>query len=305
MVSLPVLVEQYLGFLRVERGLSENTLQAYKHDLLRYVTFLEKKGVLCAGQVVRKNVTDFVANLQQNLDGGQVLAASSLARAVVAVRGLHKFWLVEQIVTEDVTYDVLPPAVGKRLPKAISVQDVDKILSAAKVDTVAGLRDKALAEFLYATGARISELVALDVDNILHDSKMVRLFGKGSKERIVPVGSYAWQALETYLVRSRPNLLGEGKNVSALFLNVRGGRLSRQTVWVVLKQLAKKANYVGNISPHTFRHSFATHLLEGGANIRVVQELLGHSSVTTTQIYTLVTVESLREMYLVSHPRAL
>jgi integrase/recombinase XerD len=204
---------------------------------------------------------------------------------------------------------------GKRLPKAISVDEVTRILEAAGTDTATGLRDRALLEFLYSTGARISEAVGLDVDDIsLHTPEqagegagpaIVRLFGKGSKERLVPLGSYGARALDAYLVRGRPLLAAKGKGTPALFLNARGGRISRQSAWTILKAAADKANITKDVSPHTLRHSFATHLLEGGADVRVVQELLGHASVTTTQVYTQVTADTLREIYAAAHPRAL
>ena len=202
---------------------------------------------------------------------------------------------------------------GKRLPKAISVDEVTRILEAAGTDTATGLRDRALLEFLYSTGARISEAVGLDVDDISLQTQaadeagpaIVRLFGKGSKERLVPLGSFGARALDAYLVRGRPLLAAKGKGTPALFLNARGGRISRQSAWTILKAAAEKANITKDVSPHTLRHSFATHLLEGGADVRVVQELLGHASVTTTQVYTLVTADTLREIYAAAHPRAL
>jgi integrase/recombinase XerD len=234
----------------------------------------------------------------------------SAARTVVAVRGLHKFWALEGYTPSDPASDVHPPMAGKRLPKAISVDEVTRILEAAGTDTAAGLRDRALLEFLYSTGARISEAVGLDVDDIsLAEPEagpaIVRLFGKGSKERLVPLGSYGARALDAYLVRGRPLLAAKGKGTPALFLNARGGRISRQSAWTILKAAAEKANITRDVSPHTLRHSFATHLLEGGADVRVVQELLGHASVTTTQVYTLVTADTLREIYAAAHPRAL
>jgi integrase/recombinase XerD len=234
---------------------------------------------------------------------------------VVAVRGLHKFWALEGLTPTDPASDVHPPMPGKRLPKAISVGEVTRILEAAGTDTATGLRDRALLEFLYSTGARISEAVGLDVDDIsLHPPEqsgegdgpaIVRLFGKGSKERLVPLGSYGARALDAYLVRGRPLLAAKGKGTPALFLNARGGRISRQSAWTILKAAADKANITKDVSPHTLRHSFATHLLEGGADVRVVQELLGHASVTTTQVYTQVTADTLREIYAAAHPRAL
>jgi len=243
-----------------------------------------------------------------------VLSASSAARTVVAVRGLHRFLALEGATDIDPAADVRPPTPPKRLPKAVSVDTVTRLLEAASLgDTPAALRDRALLEVLYGSGARISEAVGLDVDDVLGPDgagpaagagAAVRLFGKGSKERLVPLGSYAVEALEAYLVRGRPALATGGRGTPAVFLNSRGGRLSRQSAWAVLRQAAERAGVSGSVSPHTLRHSFATHLLEGGADVRVVQELLGHASVTTTQVYTQVTVDTLREVYAATHPRA-
>jgi integrase/recombinase XerD len=229
---------------------------------------------------------------------------------VVAVRGLHRFWAEEGVTEENVAADVHPARPGQRLPKALPLHDVEAILAAPDPETPAGLRDRALLEFLYATGARVSEAVGLDVDDLHLDPPedggpaVVRLFGKGSKERVVPLGSYAVRALQAYLVRARGPLAAKGRGTPALFLNLRGGRLSRQSAFTLIRTAAQKAGITREVSPHTLRHSFATHLIEGGADVRVVQELLGHASVTTTQVYTLVTADTLREVFLTSHPRA-
>lgn len=242
------------------------------------------------------------------------LGASSAGRCVVAVRGFHKFALRDGLTQTDPAAAVKPPAPAKRLPKALSIAEVEAILEAAgAAGTSLALRDRALLELLYGTGARISEAVGLDVDDIDLDSDpdtaTVLLRGKGSKQRLVPLGSYARQALSAYLVRARPELAtaasGPAAGRGALFLNARGGRLSRQSAWAVIGSAADRAGVKAEVSPHTLRHSYATHLLEGGADVRVVQELLGHASVTTTQVYTLVTVDSLREVYASTHPRAL
>ncbi|MDP9999242.1 site-specific tyrosine recombinase XerD [Pseudarthrobacter sulfonivorans] len=300
----------YLQHMGVERGLAANTLAAYRRDLTRYARYLAAQGCHAPDQITRHHVTGFVMALNDGSDGGTALGVRSAARTVVAVRGLHKFWALEGLTVTDPASDVHPPMPGKRLPKAISVDEVTRILEAAGTDTATGLRDRALLEFLYSTGARISEAVGLDVDDIsLQDAEagpaVVRLFGKGSKERLVPLGSYGARALDAYLVRGRPLLAAKGKGTPALFLNARGGRISRQSAWTILKVAADKANITKDVSPHTLRHSFATHLLEGGADVRVVQELLGHASVTTTQVYTLVTADTLREIYAAAHPRAL
>jgi integrase/recombinase XerD len=224
---------------------------------------------------------------------------------VVAVRGLHRFALREGLVDVDVSREVRPPAPPRRLPKAITVDEVERLLDAASyAATALSLRDRALLELLYATGARISEAVGLAVDDVDLTERTVLLSGKGGKQRRVPLGSFAASALDAYLVQVRPALVAAGRGTPALFLNARGGALSRQSAWTVLGTAAERAGLAAGISPHTLRHSFATHLMEGGADVRVVQELLGHASVTTTQIYTLVTVDRLREVYASAHPRA-
>ncbi len=245
--------------------------------------------------------------LREGSEDVRPLSASSAARTVVAVRGFHRFALLDGIAETDAAAEVKPPAQPQRLPKAMSVSDVEAVLSAAGAGgTALALRNAALLEFLYGTGARISEAVGLDVDDLDLGSGVVRLTGKGSKQRIVPIGSYARDACGGYLTRARPTLATAGRRSSpAVFLNARGGRLSRQSAWTVLARAAQRAGISAPISPHTLRHSFATHLLDGGADVRVVQELLGHASVTTTQVYTLVTVDRLREVYATAHPRAL
>jgi integrase/recombinase XerD len=216
---------------------------------------------------------------------------------------LHKYWLLENLTKADPAASVKAPKAPRRLPKAITVSQVEALLNAVGGDDPIAVRDRAILELLYATGARITEIVSLDLDDLV-DPTLLRVLGKGSKERIVPVGRYAQTALEAYLVRTRPLLSVNGRGTPALFLNQRGGRLSRQSAWQIIHDAAEAAKLPGEISPHTLRHSFATHLLEGGADVRVVQELLGHSSVATTQIYTLVTVDALREVYATAHPRA-
>lgn len=256
------------------------------------------------------DVTSFLEALRSGTDGGRVLAASSASRAITAVRGWHRFLLAEGDTQADPSASVHPPQVGRRLPKALSVEEVNELLEAVSLDdSPVSLRDRALLEVLYATGARVSEVVNLVVDDLDRDSGCLRLFGKGRKERIVPMGRLAWQALDAYLVRGRPVLGLKGQGAPQVFLNTLGRPLSRQSAWAVLQTAAAHAGLSeedtgGHVSPHTLRHSFATHLLAGGADVRVVQEMLGHASVTTTQIYTKVTVDHLREVYATSHPRA-
>ena len=299
------LIQGYLDHLAVERGSSANTLSSYRRDLGRYQEYLTERGVGSLDQVDAGTVAGFLAALREGDPEHPPLSASSAARAVVAVRGLHRFGYTDGQLGSDVARLVKPPAPPRRLPKAISIEDTERLLEAAGFDqTPLAIRDRALLEVLYGTGARISEAVGLDVDDLDLTGRTVLLRGKGGKQRMVPLGSYAARALEAYLVRVRPELARTGTGTPKVFLNARGGSLSRQSAWTVLRGAAEKAGLTADISPHTLRHSFATHLMEGGADVRVVQELLGHASVTTTQIYTLVTVDQLREVYAVAHPRA-
>jgi integrase/recombinase XerD len=287
----------------VERGLAGNTLSAYRRDLARYAAALS--GLADLGQVTPAHVTSYLAGLREGDAEHPPLSAASAARAVSAVRGLHRFAVREGLCADDPARDVRPPVPPRRLPKALDVADVTRLLSTVDGGPL-GLRDKALLEFLYGTGARISEAVGTAIDDLDLDQATAVLHGKGGRTRRVPMGGYARAALEAYLVRARPSLVAAGRGTPAVFVNHRGGRLSRQGAWTILRDAADRAGLASDrVSPHTLRHSYATHLLDGGADIRVVQELLGHVSVTTTQVYTLVTVDRLREVYATSHPRAL
>ncbi len=298
----------------MERGLAANTVESYRRDLRRYSSMLADRGKTGLGEVTPADVAEFLASLREGDAEHAALAVSSAARAVIAVRGLHAFAVDQGLADTDPAREVPPPSPPRRLPKAITLEEVERLLDAAGPgpDEMSAdlrpLRDRALLEFLYGTGARISEATGLDIDELqLEADSLVRLVGKGSKHRVVPVGSYAVRALQAYLVRARPALAAASRRVSAspaVFLNARGGRLTRQGAWGVLHAAAERAG-LAEVSPHTLRHSFATHMLDGGADIRVVQELLGHASVTTTQVYTLITVDRLREVYASSHPRAL
>jgi integrase/recombinase XerD len=296
--------QAYRDHLAVERGLAANSLSAYGRDLRRYLEFCAARGITSAEQVTEADLGEFLAWLRQGSAEHPPLSAASAARTLVAVRGFHRFAQREGITTSDPGREVRPPAAAKRLPKALTVAEVEAILTStggAAAEPL-GLRDRALLEFLYGTGARISEAVGLDTDDIDLESGVALLRGKGGKQRLVPVGRHAREALEAYLVRARPGLVTGAQ--PAVFLNARGGRLSRQSAWAILRVAADRAGVTAEVSPHTLRHSFATHLLDGGADVRVVQELLGHASVTTTQVYTKVTVEHLREVYVLAHPRA-
>ena len=313
-------VVDYLGHLQGERGLSPNTLGAYRRDLSRYVRFLASRGVREAGEVDEATVSAFVAALRSGSDGGAALTASSAARAASAVRGWHRFLHAQGRSAADPAVLVRPPAPPRRLPAALTVEEVTRLLEVAgpggggtpppvrqPVPSPVPLRDRALLELLYGCGARISEAVGLDLDDVssrvLGRSGVVRLHGGGAKERVVPVGARTLDALQQYLLRARPQLAAAGGATPALFLNSRGGRLSRQSAWAVLQSAARRAGIVRAVSPHTLRHSFAAHLLRGGADVRVVQELLGHASVTTTQVYTLLGAEPLHEVRAGDLPR--
>ena len=296
--------EDYLRHLVVERGLSDNTVQGYRRDLLRYQEYLGSRGIGSLAEVTRVDVEEFRRHLDHI-----GLAPASVTRCVVAVRNLHRFAVGSGQLQADVTAGMSPGTRSRRLPKALSMDQVESLLAAPDTSTVEGLRDAALLELLYGTGARVSEVCALDVDDIrpvLDDPDLgLRLIGKGDKERIVPLGSYAAKAVDAWLIRGRPAWAEIGNGEHALLLNTRGRRLSRQSAWAVIRRAGEAAGLdVEHLSPHSLRHSYATHLLDGGADVRVVQELLGHSSVTTTQIYTLVTADHLREVYRSSHPRA-
>ena len=328
--ALTRVLDDYLDHLAVERGLSANTLTSYRRDLRRYLQFLAGRGIVSLSEVTRADVASFATELAAPTpvppalatpalvtpapvippaERRAPLAKSSIGRTIVAVRGFHRFTTAEGLTTLDPAVEVSPPRVGTRLPKSLDLDQVQALLATPDATTVAGLRDAALLELLYGTGARISEVCALDVDEVTRSiddpDAGLRLLGKGNKQRLVPLGSYARRAIAAWLVRGRPEWQARAARPGpALLLNTRGNRLSRQTAWAAVQQAASAARIGTQVSPHSLRHSFATHLLDGGADVRVVQELLGHSSVTTTQIYTLVTVQHLREVYLESHPRA-
>ncbi len=290
---------QYLDHLTVERSLSVNTLAAYGRDLGKYLSHLDGRGISSPQDVTREDVASFPESLQP-------MAPASVARSMTSARSFHRFLCEEGLTATDPAADVQPPKIPQRLPQALTLDEVTSLLDVAGTgEGAVPLRDRALLEFLYGTGARISEAVGLTIDDLDTASQYVRLFGKGRKERVLPLGTYAIDALEAYLVRGRPALAERGNGTPAVFLNTRGRALSRQSAWGILQNVAVRAHLTTHISPHSLRHSFATHLLEGGADVRIVQEMLGHSSVTTTQIYTHVSRDTVREVYASSHPRAI
>lgn len=300
-------IDAYVRHVSIERGLSAHTISAYRHDLQVYAQWLAAHGVTDAADISAEVVEAFMG---ERARADPPPASTSLARLQSSVRNLHMFLVAEGLSQNDPTGRLRPPKTPNRLPKALSIVQVEALLDGAgpapgsdtETDLVR-LRDRALLELLYATGARVSEVIQLDVDDLAHGD-VVRVRGKGSKERIIPVGSFARAAVDAYVARARPELSRRGHATPRLFLGVRGAPLSRQGAWLVIQQAAERAALTAHVSPHTLRHSFATHLLQGGADVRVVQELLGHASVATTQIYTHVSVDALRDVYLTSHPRA-
>ena len=293
------LIEIFLNHCAVERGLSKNTIAAYRRDLNKFYDFLigKNQDVTTAQSA---DITEFLQGLR--ISG---LGESSIARHAVAIRSLFAFLAKDQGIT-NIAKEVNPPRIPKRLPKALSITEVESLIASCSED-LSGLRDRALLETLYATGGRVSEIVQLNVGDIARsesETTTVRVRGKGGKERLVPLGRFAQQALDQYLTRARPAFIKNHRDEALFLSEKRGNRLSRQSAWSIVSQAATRAGLEKVISPHALRHSFATHLIDGGADIRVVQELLGHASVTTTQIYTLVTIDKLRESYASAHPRS-
>ncbi|MFT4157862.1 MAG: site-specific tyrosine recombinase XerD [Microbacterium sp.] len=293
-------IDAYLRHVTIERGLSTHTIAAYRRDLSGYVDWLTGQGIDDTAQITQALVGQFIA---ERSSATPRPAATSIARLQSSVRGWHRFLAREGVEADDPSRRLRPPKAPRRLPNALTIDQIERLLAAPSADEAIGIRDRALLELMYATGARVSEAVGLDVDDLAHGD-VLRLRGKGSKERIVPIGSYARAAVDAYLTRVRPVLAAKGRASAKLFLGARGAPLSRQSAWLVIRAAAARAQLTAEISPHTLRHSFATHLLQGGADVRVVQELLGHASVATTQIYTHVSVDTLRDIYATSHPRA-
>lgn len=292
----------YLNFLLIEKGLSKNTVAAYRRDIERYLHYLSINQKTL-DNAMADDIVMYIAWLRGLNNDDFLIGESSIARNIVALRNFYDYLSVEHGIS-NVAKTIHPPKIPKRLPKALSIANINDFLKISRVDKYA-LRDKALLELLYATGGRVTEIISLKVEDISKsaDFTSLKLTGKGGKQRVVPIGKYAQDAINQYLELSRPNLL-KSASVKYLFLNSRGGGLTRQSAWQIVLDQAKISGVNENLSPHSLRHSFATHLLDGGADIRVVQELLGHSSVTTTQIYTLVTIDKLRESYASAHPRA-
>lgn len=289
----------YLNFLRLEKNVSENTFKSYSSDLERYCAFLDEQHLSSAAKVTEDHVSKFVRSL--NKAG---LSPRSIARTFSAVRGFHRFLVSEEWAEDDPTQNLEPPKRSKALPEVLSIAEVDSVLQQPDVGKPLGIRDRAILEVLYATGVRVTELVNLKQSNLLFDEELILVFGKGAKERLVPIGKSAREWATRYQRETRIHLMKSHRSQDFLFLNARGGKLSRTAIWEMVAKYARAAGIRRDIHPHTFRHSFATHLLEGGADLRVVQEMLGHSDISTTQIYTHIDREYLKEVHRTFHPRA-
>lgn len=293
-------LERYRAYLRVEKGLSEHSVEAYHRDLFAYLAYLEEQGIVLS-QTGLSHILHF---LRLQVDAGK--SEATMARLTSSLRGFYRFLWTEGYLPENPAQHLSTPKVGQQLPRVLTVEEVERLLMAPATDHEAHIRDRAMLELLYATGMRVSEMLGLNLTDLQLEMGLVKCRGKGGKERILPIGPVAQDALKWYLDRGRPRLLQKSRHAgeAALFLNQRGSRLTRQGFWKIIKQYARECGISAEITPHTLRHSFATHMLENGADLRVVQELLGHADISTTQIYTHVTHQRLREVYLQAHPRA-
>lgn len=293
-------LQDFIHFMIVEKGLSQNTVKAYERDLVNYLSYVQKiLNINSFNEITRMHIIQFLGQIK-----GEGKSSRTLARHIASIRSFHQFLLREKAVGHDPTVHIETPQLDKNLPKVLSVNDVQSLLEAPDLSTLFGIRDKAMLELLYGTGTRISELLDLNLDDIHLSIGFVKCRGKGNKERIIPIGTEATKAMERYLKEARPKLRKDKNKTDALFLNHHGNRLTRQGFWKNLKKLALKADIKKELTPHTLRHSFATHLLENGADLRAVQEMLGHADISTTQIYTHVSKSRLKDVYKQYHPRA-
>lgn len=292
-------LQTFIQMLSVERGLARNTLESYERDLTQYIHYLKEQGVASWEQSTNLHITSYLLSLRQ-----QGKASATVTRAMISIRGLYGFLARERIIPQDPSQHMATPKLEKRLPKALTMEEVERLLEAPTVTSPHGARDKAMLELLYATGMRVTELISLDMGSINLGMGFVRCIGKGSKERIIPMGRKAIEMVGEYIQHMRPQLIKPNKTEHALFLNHLGTRLTRQGFWKIIKKWAQAAAITKEITPHTLRHSFATHLLENGADLRAVQDMLGHADISTTQIYTHVTNRRMKEVYDQTHPRA-
>ncbi len=295
---MEIFLKEYLTTLKLERNLSGNTVSSYKNDISSLLSFLETFGITDPSCINKKDLNSFFSSL--NKTG---LSSNSAARYYSSIKGFFRYLFIQNYIKENPMERVSSPKLKKGLPLVLSVTEVDSILARPDTSNVLGLRDKALLELLYACGVRVSELLGLKVSDLFFNEEMIRVFGKGSKERLVPVGRSAVKWVKEYLIKSRPMLEKKHKSENFLFLNQRGTKLSRMGIWKVVDKYVKDAGIKKKIHPHTFRHSFATHLLEGGADLRAVQEMLGHADISTTQIYTHIDREYIKQMHKDFHPR--
>jgi len=295
---MKALIGEFMNYISVERGLAKNTLLAYRRDLIKYIDYLSQKSIKTSTQVNREHVSNFMFDLKKH-----DMSATTICRSLAAVKMFHRFLVRENLAKEDPTTLVDTPKLWKRIPSVLTQAEIESMIAAASGKKVQQVRDQAILEIFYASGLRVSELADLKTTSIDYDVGFVRAVGKGSKERIIPLGKKAREALQRYLLRSRPQLLKNRKN-DVLFLSRLGKKISRQSLWAVIKFYARKAKIKKTIKPHTLRHTFATHLLEHGADLRSVQEMLGHADISTTQIYTHVDKERLKSVHKQFHPRS-
>ncbi len=295
---MDTLIDQFIHFLAVEKGLSQNTLESYQRDMVGFTAYLQERGVTQIQDSTRAQIIGYLMTLQKK---GR--ATATLSRNMASIRAFYQFLVRDKLIDKDPSIHLETPKIEKRLPKVLSIEEVERLLESPPVHHPAGLRDKAMLELLYATGIRVSELVHLNIGDVNLEMGFVKCMGKGSKERIIPLGSVAVEIVRQYINIGRPRLLKEGSE-TALFLNHLGKKITRQGFWKIIKRYAQKANIRTEITPHTLRHSFATHLLENGADLRSVQEMLGHADISTTQIYTHVTRTRIKDIYAKTHPRA-
>jgi len=292
-------IKSFIHYLSVEKGLSDNTLSSYSTDLLQYLKYLQKRGIKNWEDTNKSHVIGFLMEIKKH-----DFQIRTVCRKLAAIKAFYKFLLSESVLDFNPAENLESPKLNKYLPNVLTISEVEKLLNQPKLNTLLGKRDKAMLELLYATGIRVSELVSLNLEDVNFEAGFVRCVGKGSKERIIPVSEVALKYLDYYLRLARLELVKNNKNERAIFVNRRGKRLSRQGFWKLLKKYIEQCSIDKQVTPHTLRHSFATHLLEHGANLRAVQEMLGHADISTTQIYTHLTKSKLKKEYLKFHPRA-